>query len=107
LQSKKAVFEEREYGKTPFTEKELRELIGNDPIEAFLNTRTPLYREMNMKQKPPAKEAAIKLMLKDPNLLKRPVIIKGKKKLAGFNEADVIALLTAVRTLPSLNAVIG
>ena len=27
-------------------------------------------------------------MLKDPNLLKRPVIIKGKKKLTGFNEAE-------------------
>ena len=89
MQSKKIDFEEREYGKTPFTEKELRELIGNDPIEPFLNTRTPLYREKHMKQKPPSKDEAIKLMLKDPNLLKRPVIIKGKKKLTGFNEAEL------------------
>jgi arsenate reductase-like glutaredoxin family protein len=42
-----------------------------------------------MKQKPPAKDEAIRLMLKDPNLLKRPVMIKGKKKLTGFNEADL------------------
>lgn len=89
MQSKKIDFEEREYGKTPFTEKELREIIGNDPIEPFLNTRTPLYREKHMKQKPPSKDEAIKLMLKDPNLLKRPVIIKGKKKLTGFNEAEL------------------
>jgi Spx/MgsR family transcriptional regulator len=93
LQAKNVDFEERDYGKTPFTEKELRELIGSDPIEAFLNTRTPLYREKNMKQKPPSKDEAIKLMLKDPNLLKRPIIIKGKKKLTGFNEAEVKALL--------------
>lgn len=93
MQSKKADFEEREYGKTPFTERELRELIGNDPIEPFLNTRTPLYREKNMKQKPPSTDEAIKLMLKDPNLLKRPVIIKGKKKLTGFNEAELKDLL--------------
>jgi Spx/MgsR family transcriptional regulator len=93
LQSKKVDFDEREYGKTPFTEKELRELIGNDPIEPFLNTRTPLYREKNMKQKPPSKDEAIKLMLKDANLLKRPVFIKGKKKLSGFNEAEVKELL--------------
>jgi arsenate reductase-like glutaredoxin family protein len=32
-------------------------------------------------------------MLKDANLLKRPVIIKGKQKLTGFNEAEVKALL--------------
>ena len=93
MQKKKVDLEEREYGKNPFTEKELRELIGDDPVEPFLNTRTPLYRERNMKQKPPSKDEAIKLMAKDPNLLKRPVIIKGKKKLTGFNEADVKALL--------------
>ena len=86
-------FEEREYGKHPFTEKELREIIGSDPIEPFLNTRTPLYRERNMKLKPPSKDEAIKLMLKDPNLLKRPVIIKGKKKITGFNDIELKELL--------------
>jgi arsenate reductase len=88
LQAKKIDFEEREYGKNPFSEQELREVIGDGPIEDFLNTRTPLYRERNMKQKPPSKDEAIRLMLKDPNLLRRPVIIKGKKKLTGFNEAE-------------------
>jgi Spx/MgsR family transcriptional regulator len=93
LQARKIAFEEREYGKHPLSESELRELIGAGPIEDFLNTRTPLYREKNMKRKPPTKEEAIKLMLKDPNLLKRPVIIKGKKKLTGFNEAELKQLL--------------
>jgi len=93
LQAKKAKFEEREYGKNPLSEKELREIIGDGPIEKFLNTRTPLYRERNMKQKPPSKDEAIKLMLKDQNLLRRPVIIKGKKKVTGFSEADVKELL--------------
>ena len=93
MQARKVAFEEREYGKNPLSERELREIIGDGPIENFLNTRTPLYRERNMKQKPPSKDEAIKLMLKDPNLLKRPVIIKGKKKLTGFNEAEVNELL--------------
>lgn len=93
MQSRKAAFEEREYGKNPLSESELREIIGAGPIENFLNTRTPLYREKNMKQKPPAIAEAIKLMLKDPNLLKRPVIVKGKKTLTGFNEAKLKELL--------------
>jgi len=92
LQAKKVSFEEREYGKNPLSERELREIIGAEPVEKFLNTRTPLYREKNMKRKPPSKDEAIKLMLKDANLLKRPVIIKGKKKLTGFNEAEVNTL---------------
>jgi arsenate reductase-like glutaredoxin family protein len=93
LHVKNIELEEREYGKNPLTETELREIIGDEPIENFLNTRTPLYRERNMKQKPPSKDEAIRLMLKDANLLKRPVIIKGKKRLTGFNEAQVKALL--------------
>ena len=93
MHARKVAFEEREYGKNPFTEKELREIIGEGPIENFLNTRTPLYRERNMKQKPPSKDEAIRLMLKDQNLLKRPVIIKGKNRLTGFNEAEVKELL--------------
>ena len=93
MQSNKVDFEEREYGKNPFSEKELREIIGDEPIENFLNTRTPLYRAKNMKQKPPSKDDAIRLMLKDANLLKRPVFIKGKKKLTGFNETQVKELL--------------
>lgn len=93
MQSNKVDFEEREYGKNPFTERELREIIGDEPVEDFLNTRTPLYRAKNMKQKPPSKDDAIRLMLKDANLLKRPVFIKGKKKLTGFNETQVKELL--------------
>jgi Spx/MgsR family transcriptional regulator len=93
LQNRKVAFEEREYGKNPLSEAELREIIGQGPIEHFLNTRTPLYRERNMKQKPPTIDEAIKLMAKDPNLLKRPVIVKGKKKLTGFNEAELKQLL--------------
>jgi arsenate reductase-like glutaredoxin family protein len=86
-------FEEREYSKSPLSEKELRDIIGDLPIENFLNTRTPLYREMKMKQSPPTKSEAIKLMLKDPNLLRRPVIIKGATVLTGFDEKAINKVL--------------
>ncbi len=93
MQANKIDFEEREYGRDPFSEKELREIIGDGPVENFLNTRTPLYREKSMKEKPPSKDEAIRLILKDQNLLKRPVFIKGKKKLTGFNESQIKELL--------------
>jgi Spx/MgsR family transcriptional regulator len=93
LQAKKVALEEREYGKNPFTEKELRDLVADQPVENILNSRNALYRKRNMKQRPPSKEEAIKLILKEQNLLKRPVIVKGKKKLLGFNESEVAKLL--------------
>lgn len=89
MQAEGVRLEEREYGKNPLTEAELREIIGDGPVTDFLNTRTPLYCERNMKQKPPSKDEAVKLMLRDQNLLRRPVMIKGKKKIAGFDETAV------------------
>ena len=84
--------EEREYGKNPLSEAELNAIIGDGPVAEFLNTRTPLYRERKMKENPPDKKEAIQLMLKDQNLLRRPVVIKGKRKVAGFNEAALMDL---------------
>ena len=93
MQAKKIPFEERDYGKQPFSENELRDLVAGEPVESFLNSRNVLYRERNMKQNPPSKEEAIKLILKEPNLLKRPVIVKGDKKVLGFSETEAAKLL--------------
>lgn len=93
MQSQGAELEEREYGKQPLTEQELDSIIGPGPVTGFLNTRTPLYRERKMKDNPPSKEEAIRLMLGDQNLLRRPVTIKGKRKVAGFDEAALKTLL--------------
>ena len=51
------------------------------------------YRERKLKENPPTKEEAIRLMLGDQNLLRRPVTTKGKRKVAGFDEAALKAQL--------------
>ena len=93
MQSQGADLEEREYGKQPLTETELESIVGTGPVKDFLNTRTPLYRERKMKDNPPTREEAIRLMLGDQNLLRPPVTIKGKRKVAGFDGAALKALL--------------
>lgn len=93
MQAKKVPLEEREYGKDPLSEKELRDLLAGVEAADFLNPRNALYRERNMKQKPPSREDAIKMLLKEPNLLRRPVLVRGQKKILGFNEAEAAKLL--------------
>lgn len=93
MQAKKIPFEEREYGKNPLSEKELRELVAGEPVENILNPRNALYRERKMKQKPPSRDEALQLILKEPNLLRRPVIVKGNKKILGFSENEAAKLL--------------
>ena len=93
MQAKKVPLEEREYGKHPLSEKELRDLLAGVEAADFLNPRNVLYRERHMKRKPPSREDAIKMILKEPNLLRRPVIARGQKKMLGFNEAEAAKLL--------------
>lgn len=93
MQAKGISLEEREYGKKPLSERELREIIGAGPIDRFLNSRTSLYRERKMKINPPTADEAIRLMIKDQNLLRRPILVKGEKRVTGFNEAELENLL--------------
>ena len=64
---------------------ELDALIGTRDHREFLNTRNDLYRAKNMKQNPPSRAEALRLMAATPNLIRRPVIIAGEKILLGFN----------------------
>ena len=64
-------------------------LIGDRDYTMFLNTRNELYREKNMKESPPSRSQAIALMAKHPNLIKRPILVKGKQILLGFNPEEM------------------
>jgi regulatory protein spx len=75
------------------TEEELNALIGDRDYKIFLNTRNELYREMNMKDTPPPRGEAIALMAKHPNLIKRPILVKGKQILLGFNPDEMRKVL--------------
>jgi arsenate reductase-like glutaredoxin family protein len=61
-------------------------LIGTRDYRKFLNTRNELYRTENMAEKPPTRAEALKLMAAEPNLIRRPVVIRGGKIVLGFDE---------------------
>lgn len=65
---------------------ELEKLIGKRDYLEFLNPRNELYREMGMKLNPPPREEAIRLMSRNPSLIRRPILVKGGKMLLGFDE---------------------
>jgi arsenate reductase (glutaredoxin) len=70
----------------PLSVKELDALIGDSDYKHFLNTRNEMYRERNMAEKPPGRTEALALMAKNPNLIRRPVVISGKKVILGYDE---------------------
>ena len=82
-----AELESRDLDKQRLTEAELEELIDDRDYKEFLNTRNELYRSRKMKDHPPSRAEAIKLMAKEPNLIRRPVVIRGAQMVLGFDEA--------------------
>jgi len=74
------------------SEAELDELIGARDYKTFLNTRNELYRERDMKNNPPARKEAIRLMATHPNLIKRPILVNGAKMALGFEASEFAAV---------------
>jgi arsenate reductase-like glutaredoxin family protein len=70
------------------TEEQLDRLIGRRDHLTFLNTRNELYRAMQMKQDPPSRAEAIRLMAAHINLIRRPLLVRGNKILFGFDAAE-------------------
>lgn len=88
-----AELESRDLDKEQLSETELDELIGACDYRLFLNSRNELYRERNMKENPPTRGEAIKLMAKTPNLIRRPVVIRGDRIVLGYDEEAFKKLL--------------
>lgn len=76
----------RDLSKQPLTVTELDALIGDRDYRLFLNPKNELYRKRKMKQNPPSRAEALRLMAQEPNLIRRPVVIKGKQIVLGYDE---------------------
>lgn len=88
-----AELESRDLAAERLTEAELEALIGGRDYQEFLNPRNELYRTQNMKEHPPSRAEAIRLMAKEPNLIRRPLVIRGSEMIMGFDEEAYKKLL--------------
>lgn len=87
----------RDMTRRPLDEAELRELIGDRPVERFLSARNELYGERDMKMSPPTHDEAIRLMAEHPNLLRRPIARRGERLVIDCGEAGLRDLVGAGR----------
>lgn len=70
----------REYLKEPLTPEELKEIMEMTGLEAYelIRTREEAYRQ-NLKGKNLSPEEWMQVILENPKLLKRPIVLRGKK----------------------------
>jgi len=92
LREKGDAFEEVDLNRG-LSEAEIDKLIGARDYRHFLNTRNELYRERGMKQNPPSRAEAVRLMSEHPNLIKRPILAEGARMAIGFDEEAIDAMI--------------
>lgn len=86
LLEKGAELDEHDLGKERLTAEQLDTLIGARNYLEFLNPRNEMYRQRKMKDHPPTRSEALKLMAGEPNLIRRPIVIRGGQMVLGFDE---------------------
>jgi len=86
LEKKKVELETRDLGKDRLSVAELDQLIGKRDHRKFLNSRNELYRARKMGENPPSRDEALKLMAAEPNLIRRPVTLRGSEMVLGYDE---------------------
>lgn len=72
----------------------LEKVIKAENIYASLNQRSTTYKDNQLGKRRTTKNEAIRLMLKDPNLIKRPLIIKDNRAYQGFDEKSLMDFVT-------------
>ncbi|HXG57278.1 MAG TPA: ArsC/Spx/MgsR family protein [Vicinamibacterales bacterium] len=61
----------------------LEQHIDADRFLDFISTRSPVFKGRPL---PTSKKEAIDLMMEQPNLIRRPILVKGSKAVFGFDK---------------------
>ena len=69
--------------KEPPSREFLEKHIDPERFLDFVSTRSPVFKERPL---PKSKKEAIALMMENPNLIRRPIMIKGSKVNFGFDK---------------------
>ena len=87
-------FDERDFFAEPFTEDELRAVIGARPISDFFSWRSPSFRKMGLDRDGLSDDRLLRLMVAEPRLIRRPLIQTADGDLIVGSDKKAIADLT-------------
>lgn len=90
-------YERREYFKDRFTKDELRELLESNglTIADVISTRSTPYKQHDLATRHLSDEDVLELMIEDPRLIRRPIVIAGDGVVIGHNAAKLQELIDA------------
>ncbi len=81
--------EEVNYAKETLSEAAIASIVKKaGGVAAVLNTRHATAKQHGWADKPPSATDFAKAAAKEPNLLKRPIVVAGDKVIVGFNKTE-------------------
>jgi len=88
LRGRRFEMTEIDYAKQPLDDATVRAIVAAaGSVAAVLNTRHATVKAKGWADKPPDVAAFVKAVLAEPNVLKRPILLVGKRAIVGFDEA--------------------
>lgn len=69
-----AEVEDRDFFSDPFTEDELRDLLGESPPSEYFSWNSPSRRKLGIERDDTSEDKLVALMLQEPRLIRRPLI---------------------------------
>jgi arsenate reductase-like glutaredoxin family protein len=75
--------DEVDINKTPPSRAFLETHVDEKRFLDFVSTRSPVFKERPL---PKSKHEAIDLMMENPNLIRRPILVQGSKVTFGFDK---------------------
>ncbi len=85
---------ERNYAKDPLQRSEVHAILkASGSVAAVLNTRHATAKAHGWSDKAPANGVFVRAAVKEPNLLRRPILLKGGRAAVGRDEDAIRKLL--------------
>lgn len=70
----------------------LERLIDETHLGDFINQRSPAFKERELDLSTLTKKQAIDLMMEEPNLIKRPLVLRGGDAVFGWKQHELDGL---------------
>ena len=77
--------QERDFFKDTFTKEEIQELAGDGGIAQLFARRSPSLKQMGLADQELSDAEMLALMLREPRLVRRPLVRLGGRLLVGAN----------------------
>ena len=84
---------ERDFFAEPFTEDGLRTLLGITPARDAFAARRPTVKKLGLDLDSLSDDELLKLMVVEPRLIRRPIVVIDGQIIPGANEKSLAGLL--------------